>query len=472
MVKASALVLLLPALLAATPTIDRPVTDTQGLLSSAQTETVARELVRLREETGVQMAVLIVGTTEGEPIEDYSIRVAHAWRGGQGGSDNGLLYVLAVKDRRMRLEVGYGLEEHLPDDAVRRLLDAQGPLMRERDYTGALVNIIHGVRERLPANGAVKTQAPAEAARAAPSASRSVDPGLEVMRAVALGSFTGYVLCLLLCIVRRPGLCEWLGEWVVSGISGVLIILALLFLFVPARQPGPTHLTTVAWFFCIYCVMVFGARTLVLRDGWERWGISALVGLFLGGPITWAMVREHGEARFFYVLIPFFFSTLFVAFFSLFPLFGHILRGFVYVLGGASSFSSWSKEESATYGSRSTPRPSSWTSGSSSRPVWSPPPSSSVSDASSSDASSSGSPSLFASLWSSSSSDSSSSSSSDSSSSFWGSSSSTSSSDSSSSSIWDSSSSSSSSDSSSSSSSSDWSGGGGDFGGGGSSSSW
>ncbi|HYO69511.1 MAG TPA: TPM domain-containing protein, partial [Archangium sp.] len=112
MVKTSALVLLLPALLlGSTPVIDRPVVDERGLLSSSEKEDVARELVRLRDETGTQMAMLLVGSTGGEPIEDYAMRTAEAWRGGTAGLDNGLLFVLAVDDRRARLEVGYGMEE-------------------------------------------------------------------------------------------------------------------------------------------------------------------------------------------------------------------------------------------------------------------------------------------------------------------------------------------------------------------------
>jgi uncharacterized protein len=147
--------LLLPVLaLADTPEIRQPVTDARGLLSDSQRESVAESLVRLRADTGVQMAVLLVGSTGGEPIEDYSHRVATAWKGGEAGRDNGLLLVVAVDDRRMRLEVGYGLEEYLPDDATRLLLDAQGPKMRVQDYTGALSSIIQGVRERLPAVGA------------------------------------------------------------------------------------------------------------------------------------------------------------------------------------------------------------------------------------------------------------------------------------------------------------------------------
>jgi uncharacterized protein len=161
--KTCALVLLLPAFLLGSipPPIERPVEDTVGLLSPADREAVASALVQLRRETGAQMAVLIVGTTGGEPIEDYAMRAAEAWKGGGTGRDNGLLLVLAAHDRRQRLEVGYGLEEYLPDDSVRTLLEAQGPLLRQWNYRDALLGVVSGVRARLQgADGAARVQEP------------------------------------------------------------------------------------------------------------------------------------------------------------------------------------------------------------------------------------------------------------------------------------------------------------------------
>ncbi len=141
--KTCARVLLLPAFLlgSAPPPINRPVEDTVGLLSPSDREAVARALVQLRRETGAQMAVLIVGTTRGAPIEDYAMRAAEAWKDGAAGRDNGLLLVLAAHDRRQRLDVGQGLEAYLPDDAVRTLLEAQGPLLRQWNYRGTLLGV-------------------------------------------------------------------------------------------------------------------------------------------------------------------------------------------------------------------------------------------------------------------------------------------------------------------------------------------
>ncbi len=424
MSQAPALFLLLPSLLLAAvpPTVERPVTDTQGLLSPDQVETVARELVRLREETGTQMAVLIVGTTEGEPIEDYAMRAAQAWRGGQQGADNGLLYVLAVNDRRMRLEVGYGLEEHLPDGTVRRLLDAQGPLMRERNYTGALVNIIQGVRERLPAQASAANRP--QAASASPDASHLKLPNRKGTGVVA-GGITAFGLCLMLCIVLHPRLRRWMGERVAFGISGVLSVPALGFLAFCGSRTDMVNPWILGWSFCIYCALMYGARALAWRDdGWKWWGIIAMGGILLSLPNA-SNETGAGGVLLFNILISCFLATLLVI--PVFVVLSVIKGLFAAAWAGAST----------TYRSGSpTPAPTNWT----------PRGSSSTSSRRESSSSSSSGRSLWRAAVSSSSSRSSSSSSSRSSSS--------------------------SSSSGSSSSSSSWKGGGGSFGGGGASSSW
>lgn len=72
-------------------------------------------LQELEQRTGAQMIVLTINTTDGIPIETYSIELATKWKLGQKGKDNGVLMVIAKDDRSYRIEVGYGLEEILPD---------------------------------------------------------------------------------------------------------------------------------------------------------------------------------------------------------------------------------------------------------------------------------------------------------------------------------------------------------------------
>ncbi|NPC71733.1 TPM domain-containing protein [Corallococcus exiguus] len=146
MVKTVLLTLLLPALaLAAVPSITRPVTDQRWMLTSREMETVSRALVDLRATKQVQMAVLLVDTTDGQPIEDYAAAVFRQWKGGAAGRNNGVLLVIARADRRSRLEVGYGMESWLTDGEATALLHAQGPLLREGRFEPALLAIIAGV---------------------------------------------------------------------------------------------------------------------------------------------------------------------------------------------------------------------------------------------------------------------------------------------------------------------------------------
>ncbi|MGE6758179.1 TPM domain-containing protein [Corallococcus interemptor] len=152
--------LLLPALvLAGVPSITRPVTDPSGMLTAPETEAVSQALVDLRATKQVQMAVLLVETTDGQPIDDYAEAVFRQWKGGEAGRDNGVLLVIARGDRRSRLEVGYGLEASLTDGEATALLHAQGPLLREGRLESALLAIIAGVRvqvspDALPGPGA------------------------------------------------------------------------------------------------------------------------------------------------------------------------------------------------------------------------------------------------------------------------------------------------------------------------------
>ncbi len=128
-----------------TPAITRPVTDLAGVLSDGDEEAIGERLERYRASNEVQIAVLLVQTTAGEPIEDYAHRVATLWGGGAKKRDDGVLFVLAVADRRMRLEVGYGLEPFIPDGAAAAILERVKPHLRRLDYAAAVTAVIDGV---------------------------------------------------------------------------------------------------------------------------------------------------------------------------------------------------------------------------------------------------------------------------------------------------------------------------------------
>ncbi len=94
------------------------VVDLAGVIDSRTEERLAGLLLDLEQKTTVQMVILTVDSLDGEDINTFSLRVAEQWQLGQKGKDNGLLLSVAVKDRKYRFEVGYGLEEILPDSLV------------------------------------------------------------------------------------------------------------------------------------------------------------------------------------------------------------------------------------------------------------------------------------------------------------------------------------------------------------------
>lgn len=117
--------LLLPSILTAQviPVIARPVNDYANILSPFEENKIADMLIAHRKKTGIQMAVLTVGTTGPLNIEEFSIKTAERWGGGSKERDDGVLFTVAVYDRHMRIEVGYGLEGYITDLKAGRILD-------------------------------------------------------------------------------------------------------------------------------------------------------------------------------------------------------------------------------------------------------------------------------------------------------------------------------------------------------------
>jgi uncharacterized protein len=102
--------------LVAVPPLSGRVVDQTGTLSPGDIASLTQTLKDLETRKGSQIAVLIVPTTDGEAIEQFSLRVAEAWKIGRKKIDDGALLVIAKNDRRLRIEVGYGLEGALRRD--------------------------------------------------------------------------------------------------------------------------------------------------------------------------------------------------------------------------------------------------------------------------------------------------------------------------------------------------------------------
>jgi uncharacterized protein len=134
-----ALALLLPLLLPAwagaalsiPPPPTRRVNDYAGALSAADRDRLEQKLAAAEQKSQNQVVVGIFRSLEGESLEDYSIRLAEAWRIGQKGLDNGVIFLIFLNDRKMRLEVGYGLEGTLTDAVSTSILqDVVAPRFR------------------------------------------------------------------------------------------------------------------------------------------------------------------------------------------------------------------------------------------------------------------------------------------------------------------------------------------------------
>jgi uncharacterized protein len=107
----------------AVPFLAGRVNDTAGIVPAPARDRIEGKLQELERRTGAQVAVLTVDSLEGDPIEDYAVRVFQTWKLGREGVNDGALFVVARQERRMRIEVGYGLEDRLTDARSRQILD-------------------------------------------------------------------------------------------------------------------------------------------------------------------------------------------------------------------------------------------------------------------------------------------------------------------------------------------------------------
>jgi uncharacterized protein len=121
------------------PPLSARVTDLTQTLAPAETAALEAKLADWEARTSNQLAVLVVPTTQPEPIESYALRVAEKWKIGRKGQDNGALFLIAKNDRKMRIEVGYGLEGTLTDVTARRIIaENVAPAFRENRFAAGI----------------------------------------------------------------------------------------------------------------------------------------------------------------------------------------------------------------------------------------------------------------------------------------------------------------------------------------------
>jgi uncharacterized protein len=219
---------IVPALaLVAVPPLTGRVVDQTGTLSGGDIASLTQTLKDLETRKGSQIAVLIVPTTEGEAIEQFSIRVAEAWKIGRKKIDDGALLVVAKNDRHLRIEVGYGLEGALTDATTKRIIDEDiTPKFKSGDFAGG---ISAGVNRMIRVVDGEKLPAPEPAHWETPELLSYLNPenplvifGLIILAAVlrsALGRFIGAL---------ATGGIVGIFAWFVAGSLAASILLGVI----------------------------------------------------------------------------------------------------------------------------------------------------------------------------------------------------------------------------------------------------
>jgi uncharacterized protein len=144
------LILLLPLTAAAleVPKVTGYVNDKAGLISSATELKIENFLRGFEGSDSTQLVVLTIESLEGEALEEYSLKVVESWKIGQKGKDNGALLLIAKQERKIRIEVGYGLEGKLTDLLTGRIIDNEiSPRFKSGDFEGGIIAGISSMAE-------------------------------------------------------------------------------------------------------------------------------------------------------------------------------------------------------------------------------------------------------------------------------------------------------------------------------------
>jgi uncharacterized protein len=160
---AALVLLLLPALARAeakVPFLAGRVVDEAGMIPPDVRGRLEAKLTALEQATGAQVVVLTVPSLQGEALEPYTHRVAETWKLGRKEQDDGALLFVSRGDRKMRIEVGYGLEDRLTDLRSRRILDeVMGPRFKAGDFGGGIEEGVNAIDE-VVRGGEITAQVP------------------------------------------------------------------------------------------------------------------------------------------------------------------------------------------------------------------------------------------------------------------------------------------------------------------------
>jgi uncharacterized protein len=216
----------------AVPPLTGRVVDQTATLDGSQIASLDQTLKDFEARKGSQIAVLIVPTTQPETIEQYSLRVAEAWKIGRKKIDDGAILVVAKNDRKLRIEVGYGLEGALNDVTAKRIIDEIiAPKFRSGDFAGGIVD---GVNRMLRVVDGEPLPAPAQRQQNSSGLFGDVDPLFLIVLVIIVGGLMRGVLGRLFGSLATGGLIAallWFAEasLALSAIGGMVAFFVTLF---------------------------------------------------------------------------------------------------------------------------------------------------------------------------------------------------------------------------------------------------
>lgn len=163
----------LPAAAAEVPYLSGRVVDNAEILAAAVRERITATFKAHEDRTGNQLAVLTIPTIHGESVEEFALKVFETWKFGQKGKDNGVLVLVVPQDRKMRIEVGYGLEGTLPDVAASRVIrNVMAPHFKSGNFDKGVEDGVTAIVGQLEG----EATAPAEPTAGAVSAAKECPP--------------------------------------------------------------------------------------------------------------------------------------------------------------------------------------------------------------------------------------------------------------------------------------------------------
>lgn len=220
------------------PYLSGRITDNAELLGAGTKQELNVLLKAHEAETGNQVAVLTVNSLEGESVEEYAHTVFNTWKLGQKGKDNGVLLLVAPQERRMRIEVGYGLEGTLTDVAASRIIrNVMTPRFKEGDFEAGIAAGVQAVIGQLSGSAELPADDPRPVA-GEKSDSFFEGPDMPLPERILIGAFIFGIIGLFTVIgILTPGMGWFLyffliPFWamfpiVVVGVKGALTLLGI-----------------------------------------------------------------------------------------------------------------------------------------------------------------------------------------------------------------------------------------------------